>query len=308
MAHKVGGAYTDDAWSSLTDAEWAALVTPGTTLYNAMIEDIDYHIVNFLKRLTDANGPIPILFRPLHEIDGGWFWWTCKSDPAKTAALYNILQDRVRNYHGMHNLIWIYNPGVLCDGGSWPPYQASEYPRRRAFYVGDAHCDLTGIDLYDWDWKGRGTYSPGGVDMGKTYRDAWNTMKAITTAKMIGLSECQGIPDPVKTFTDSSYAPWLYALPWYADSANGVPCGVLAPRAASTYMIHAGDLPNFSTGILPDFPGISARYRVFSRGGRLLIRPVTKGMEGFGFLNVKGEKIHPVKSHNYSVTIPVLVK
>jgi mannan endo-1,4-beta-mannosidase len=162
------------------------------------------------------------VIRPLHEIDGGWFWWTCKTDPAKTAKLYAILQDRIIKYHQMHNLIWIYNPGVLCDGGSWPSYEASEYPRHKPFYVGDSRCDLVGIDLYDWDWKGKGTYAPDGKDYGKSYRDAWNMMKGITTGKMIALNECQGFPDPAKSITDSTtFAPWLYALPWYSDEANG---------------------------------------------------------------------------------------
>ncbi|MBW8886609.1 MAG: hypothetical protein JF616_02525 [Fibrobacteres bacterium] len=247
VAHKdAKGAYTDDAWSELTDKEWSDIVTPGTATYDAMIEDVDYHVVNFLKKLVDATGPIPILFRPLHEIDGGWFWWTCKSDPAKTAKLYGIVQDRIIKYHHMHNLIWIYNPGVLCDGGSWPPYEASEYPRRKAFYVGDARCDLVGIDLYDWDWINKGTYAPDGKDYGKTYRDAWKLMQAVTNTKMIALSECQGFPDPAKSFTDSTFAPWLYALPWYSDEANGVACTVLSRRVGSAYMLNAGDLPDFS--------------------------------------------------------------
>ncbi len=290
VARKTNGVYTSNAWSYLTTQEWADIVTPGTPLYNAMIEDVDYHIVNFLKRLTDATGPIPILFRPLHEIDGGWFWWTCKSDPAKTAQLFNILQDRIINYHGMHNLIWIYNPGVLVDGGSWPPFNVSEYPRRRAFYVGDTHCDIIGIDLYDWDWINRGTYTANGVDYGKTYRDTWNEMKAITSVKMITLSESQGFPDPEKSFTDSSYAPWLYALPWYADSANGVPCSVQKPRVNSPYMINADDLPNFSVAIRPIPARSSARWRVIGNG-YLSISPPDPGEYGLRILDTQGKTI-----------------
>jgi mannan endo-1,4-beta-mannosidase len=278
VAHKdAKGAYTDDSWSELTAQEWADLVTPGTALYNAMIEDVDYHVVNFLKKLTDAAGPIPILFRPLHEIDGGWFWWTCKSDPAKTAKLYAILQDRIIKYHHMHNLIWIYNPGVLCDGGSWPPYEASEFPRRKAFYVGDARCDLVGIDLYDWDWMGKGTYAPDGKDYGKTYRDAWNEMKAITTTKMIALSECQGFPDPAKSITDTAtFAPWLYALPWYSDEANGVSCSVLSPRTGSPYMLNAGDLPDFSkaSALAPERKRTRAGWAVTRGKTSLWIAPL----------------------------------
>ena len=250
---KVNGMYTRDAWGKdangvsqmMTAQQWSDIVTPGTALYNTMIEDIDYHVVNFLKKLVDKNGkPIPILFRPMHEIDGGWFWWTCTTDPTKTAQLYKILQDRIINYHGCHNLIWIYNPGVLCDGGSWPPYQTSEYARRKLFYPGDAFCDITGIDLYDFDPSVRGTYNT----TGKKYRDAWNVMNAIAPGKMIALCESEGLPNPTKCFTDPDYAPWLYCLPWfsdsYYDSATGITrdlCAWNAIQFKSAYVIDAGD-------------------------------------------------------------------
>lgn len=250
---KVNGAYTRDAWGKnaagvqqmMTTQQWSDIVTPGTALYAAMIEDIDYHVVNFLKKLVDGNGkPMPIIFRPMHEIDGGWFWWTCTFDPTKTAKLYKILQDRIINYHGCHNLIWVYNPGVICDGGSWPPYQTSEYARRKLFYPGDAFCDITGIDLYDFDPEVRGTYN----NTGKTYRDAWNTMKAIAPAKMIALCESEGLPDVVKSFTDPKYAPWLYCLPWYSENYTDNTAGVTRDLCAwnkiqfkSAYVVNAGD-------------------------------------------------------------------
>ncbi|HEY3371509.1 MAG TPA: glycosyl hydrolase [Prolixibacteraceae bacterium] len=268
---KVNGAYTRDAWGKnsagvqlmMTAQQWADIVTPGTALYDAMIEDIDYHVVNFLKKLVDTNGkPIPIIFRPLHEIDGGWFWWTCPSDPTKTAKLYKIMQDRIINYHGCHNLIWVYNPGVICDGGSWPPYQSSEFARRRLFYPGDAYCDITGIDLYGFDPAVRGTYGT----TGKTYRDAWNTMKAISPNKMIALCESEGLPNPDKCFTDSKYAPWLYCLPWFSDSYGDDATGLTRDLCAwnkiqfkSAYVINAGDFNiTANENTLPqEQPGIS---------------------------------------------------
>lgn len=268
---KVNGVYTRDAWGKnsagisqmMTTQQWADIVTPGTALYDAMIEDIDYHVVNFLKKIVDKNGnPIPIIFRPLHEIDGGWFWWTCTTDPTKTAKLYKILQDRIINFHGCHNLIWVYNPGVICNGGSWPPYQTSELARRRAFYPGDAFCDITGIDLYDFDPAVRGTYN----STGKTYRDAWNVMKAIAPSKMIALCESEGLPNPVQCFTDPDYAPWLYCLPWYSDSYGDASSGSTRDLCAwnkiqfkSPYVVNAGDftITASESPLTLEQPGIS---------------------------------------------------
>jgi mannan endo-1,4-beta-mannosidase len=250
---KVNGVYTRDAWGKnsagvsqmMTAQQWSDMVTPGTALYDAMIEDIDYHVVNFLKKIVDDKGvPIPIIFRPLHEIDGGWFWWTCTTDPTKTAKLYKILQDRIINFQGCHNLIWVYNPGVICNGVSWPPYQASENARRKAFYPGDAFCDITGIDLYDFDPAVRGTYS----STGKRYRDAWNMMKALSPTKMIALCEAEGMPDVQKSFTDPNYAPWLYCLPWYSINYTDPTAGATRDlcewnkiQFKSAYVINAGD-------------------------------------------------------------------
>ncbi len=260
---KVNGAYTRDAWGKdaardvqmMTSQQWNDIVTPGTALYNTMIEDVDYHVVNFLKKIVDDKGkPIPIIFRPLHEIDGGWFWWTCTTDPTKTAKLFKIMQERVINFHGVHNLIWVYNPGVICNGGNWPPYQNSELPRRKAFYPGDAFCDITGIDLYDYDPASRGTYS----STGKTYRDAFNMMKAIAPDKMIALCEAEGLPNPEKCFTDPNYAPWLYCLPWFSDQYTDNTAGAARDLCSwnkvqfkSSYVINAGDFVITSAETFP---------------------------------------------------------
>jgi len=158
------------------------------------------------------------------------------------------------NYHKVHNLIWVYNPGVICNGGSWPPYQTSELPRRKAFYPGDAFCDITGIDLYDYDPVVRGTFS----NTGKTYRDAFNMIKAIAPSKMIALCEAEGLPDPAKCFTDPKYAPWLYCLPWFSDQYTDNTAGATRDLCAwnkvqfkSSYVINAGDFVITSAETFP---------------------------------------------------------
>jgi hypothetical protein len=129
-------------------------------------------------------------------------------------------------------------------------------PRRKAFYPGDAFCDITGIDLYDFDPAVRGTYA----NTGKTYRDAWNMMKAIAPAKMIALCEAEGLPDPAKCFTDPKYAPWLYCLPWFSDQytdntagANRDLCAWNKVQFKSSYVINAGDFVITSANTIPAF-------------------------------------------------------
>jgi hypothetical protein len=103
---------------------------------------------------------------------------------------------------------------VLNANGAWPPYGANEISVRRPYYVGDEYCDLIGIDLYNFDPVNRGKYHTFNI----TYRNVWDLMKAITPNKMIALCEAEGFPDPQKCFTDPTYAPWLYCLPWYTQN------------------------------------------------------------------------------------------
>lgn len=59
-----------------------------------------------LKRLQSKR--IPILFRFLHEADGGWFWWGAQG-PEAAVKLYRLGYDRLTNYHKINNIIWVWN-------------------------------------------------------------------------------------------------------------------------------------------------------------------------------------------------------
>ena len=68
-------------------------------------EDINI-IAKALKTLQKKK--IPVLFRPLHEASGGWFWWGASgAEPYK--KLYIHLYDRLTNYHKLNNIIWVWN-------------------------------------------------------------------------------------------------------------------------------------------------------------------------------------------------------
>lgn len=73
--------------------------------YTLLIKDIDTIAVQ-LKKLQD-NG-VPVLFRPLHEAEGKWFWWGAQGpEPAK--KLYKIVFDRLTRVHKLQNLVWVWN-------------------------------------------------------------------------------------------------------------------------------------------------------------------------------------------------------
>lgn len=51
--------------------------------YQRMVADID-KVADYLLLLQQKN--IPVIWRPLHEAGGGWFWWGKMLMPAKTVA------------------------------------------------------------------------------------------------------------------------------------------------------------------------------------------------------------------------------
>ena len=58
--------------SSQGEIDMEELLDPDTKLYQGLLHNLDEAALA-LRKLRDQH--IPVLFRPLHEFDGGWFWW-----------------------------------------------------------------------------------------------------------------------------------------------------------------------------------------------------------------------------------------
>jgi hypothetical protein len=106
---------------ALTTAQWQQLVTDGSALNTAWKNELNL-IVPFLRQLKDAG--IPILWRPLHEINDGWSWW---GGTPNTAALWRLTYDYLVNAQGLTNLIWVWS---VKDSGSTSNL-GTYYPGRR---------------------------------------------------------------------------------------------------------------------------------------------------------------------------------
>ena len=94
--------------------------------YELLMKDIDA-IAQQLLILQEAD--VPILWRPLHEASGGWFWWGASGAEAYK-QLYILLYDKLTNEYGLNNLIWLWN-GQDAD-----------------WYPGDEYVDIIGEDIY----------------------------------------------------------------------------------------------------------------------------------------------------------------
>ena len=86
--------------AKLTDDQWQELITPNTPLHQRWEKYIDT-AAGYLKQLQDAH--IPVLWRPMHENNGTFFWWGGRPGPAGTAQLYRELYARMVYVHHLDN-------------------------------------------------------------------------------------------------------------------------------------------------------------------------------------------------------------
>lgn len=174
-----GNLRTSTFYTEYTNFDVSKAVTQGTQQYNATIRDIDAIAVQ-LKRLQ--NEKIPVIWRPLHEAGGKWFWWGSKTS-AEAIKLYAIMYDRLTNYHNINNLIW-----------TWSTPEPDWYP-------GNQRVDMFGYDSY-----------PGAYNYNCRV-DIYNNMKKIVgDHKMLHLTENGPIPDISNCWQQG--AKWGYFLSW----------------------------------------------------------------------------------------------
>src|ERR1700709_1516220 len=77
----------------------AALADTAGSDYALLLSDMDA-IAKQLLRLQAAN--VPVLWRPLHEADGTWFWWGAYG-PESAKSLYRLMYQRYTTVHKLRN-------------------------------------------------------------------------------------------------------------------------------------------------------------------------------------------------------------
>jgi mannan endo-1,4-beta-mannosidase len=127
--------FKESVQGELSVEEWEQLVTPGTALNERWKSQVDV-IAFFLKQLKYAG--VPVLWRPYHEMNGGWFWWGKKEGENGYKKLYQMLFDRLVNFHKLNNLIWVYNCNEVKLG-------VDSY---KTYYPGDDYVDVVATDVY----------------------------------------------------------------------------------------------------------------------------------------------------------------
>ena len=175
------GFYTDATTFSLANA----LNGEDEEGYALLISDIDA-IAFQLTRLRDAG--VPVLWRPLHEASGGWFWWG-DSGAENFKKLWILMYERLTFHHGLNNLIWIWNG------------------QDKDWFPGAEYADLVGEDIYA-PKRDYGSYA-------NKFFEIVEYLNELGAMKAIGLTECGVVPDIEAMERDK--AMWFMFAVWNND-------------------------------------------------------------------------------------------
>lgn len=189
--------------NEITNFSQVNAVTPGTKEYETVIHDIDL-IATKIQRMESEG--VTILFRPLHEASGAWFWWGLQGRDSATnevfQKLWYMIYDRLENYHKLTNIIWVWNgqnphtaihPNAFDIEGIDRYYDQEDISAEAlSTYYEKCYGELAGYDKYCAELAGMDS-----------------------TGKMMALTECGYIPDPEGIKAANTM--WLYYMVWNGD-------------------------------------------------------------------------------------------
>ncbi|MER6633189.1 glycosyl hydrolase [Streptomyces sp. NPDC000987] len=217
--------------------------------FNAFLD----RIASAVEGARRADGtPIPVIFRPFHENNGGWFWWGAgHTTSAEYIEVYRYTVEYLRDIKGVHNLLYAYSPNSAFDGD--PAGYLKTYP-------GDEFVDVLGYDAYD----------------GSAGSTAWLDALVKDLAMVVRLANERGKVPAYSEFGESGTEG--RDPNWFTGLLAAIKADPLARQA--TYMLtwanfggsNRAYVPYPGHALLPDFveyPGPVHRLRRRSEGGVL---------------------------------------
>ena len=125
-----------------TLADWRELLTDGTALNLKWREELD-RAGEFMRALQDAG--VSFLYRPMHEVNGNWFWFCAIQEneaiPAEDVInMWKYVYNYYTENYGITNILWEYGPNLTNSETSPLPVLY--------YYPSDEYCDIVGFDWY----------------------------------------------------------------------------------------------------------------------------------------------------------------
>lgn len=107
-----------------------SLLATNSETHTRWVHELDL-LAAGLQELKDAG--VVVLWRPFHEMNGGWFWWGAQ-EPGAFIKAWQHMFDYFTKTKGLDNLLWVYSP--------------NHGDKTAAYYPGDHYVDLVGLDAY----------------------------------------------------------------------------------------------------------------------------------------------------------------
>lgn len=178
-----------------TDEQWEELVTEGSKMHQMWIAQVD-SISQYLKELQNRN--IPVIWRPLHEMNGEWFWWGNRPGPMGYQKLWKMLYERMTNYHHLNNLIWVWNANAVRETPGDRAMRLDDY------FPGTDCVDVLATDVYHRDWR-------------QCHHD---DLVKLADGKLVALGELGSLPSPEILAKMPKFAWFMIWTGFSADEHN----------------------------------------------------------------------------------------
>lgn len=198
-----GGYYGDRGWHDL-----GALLDESTPEYAQFWADYAGRL-ELLRRFQDAG--VAVVFRPLHEANGDWFWWG-HPDPATYRRVWALMQQKTWAA-GVHNVLWAYSFNAVTGANTGDPVRLLP-----------SKVDLAGLDSYDEEASNPGDQlSVGGYDAvaAKVKR------MAITEAGPHNSYDGSWDPGVITRTARTLSTPPLWSMLWFDDGTGKKQIGSL---------------------------------------------------------------------------------
>jgi mannan endo-1,4-beta-mannosidase len=228
-----------------------ALANPSGSDYQLILRDIDAIAVQ-LQKFEDAG--VPVIWRPLHEAQGTWFWWGAHG-PDTFKQLWRLMHDRLTDHHGLHNLIWEFT-------------SSNAEGNHLDWYPGDDVVDMISLDIY--------------TNATDPMNGPWYDVLAhYNGRKIIALSETGTLPN-ADTMNKWGIE-WSYFSPWTGSFVDAMSAADLQALLNHNDIVTLNELPLMPWNSLAPSPGDFNRDGTVNAADYTIWRD-SMGQIGFGLV------------------------
>jgi mannan endo-1,4-beta-mannosidase len=163
------------------------ILTNGSSLNTVLNSRLD-ELAGYLKTLEDSS--VTVIFRPYHEMNGDFFWWSCQP---RFKELWIYTWKYLTETKKCNNLLWMFS------ANHWSG--SAEKADPRYYYPGDQYVDMLGMDVY--------------TNYGHSYsKTCHDSLRILGNGRPIAITENGNFPVNFDSWR-SEQPYWVYFMTWW---------------------------------------------------------------------------------------------